>query len=102
MPRRGGDLLRGTHLDQLASLHYRDSVRQIAHDRHGVRDEEVCERELSLKLLQQVHNLRANADIQRRHRLVGNNEPRLQYQRSRNADALALAAAKLMRVTLQS
>src|SRR5271165_4224067 len=99
--RRGRDLPGVANLDDLTPLHDRDTVRQIAHDRHGVRNEQVGQRELALELLQQVHNLRADADIQRRNRLVGHDESRPQDQRARNPNALTLAAAELVRVAPQ-
>src|SRR5713101_698098 len=62
--RLGSDLFRGSDLDDLPTIHHRDAGRQVAHDWHGVRDEQICEAEVALKLLQQVDDLRADADIE--------------------------------------
>src|SRR5271157_5117265 len=102
MLRRCGDLLGRPHFHQLTLLHHRDTVRQITHDRNGMRNKQIGQRKFALQPLQQVDDLRADADIQRRNRLVGNDESRPQHQRSRNADALPLTATELVRVTPQS
>src|SRR5260370_17439999 len=57
--RLSSDLLRGSDLDDLALIHHRDAGREVAHDWHGVRDEQIREAEVSLELLQQIHNLPA-------------------------------------------
>ena len=43
-------------------------------------------------------DLRLDRDVERRDRLVGDDELRLQDERARDADALALAARELVRV----
>ena len=53
-----------------------------------------------LDLLKQVNHLRLNRHIQRTHRLVANNQLGLQNQRAGDADALALAAGKFVRVAV--
>ena len=50
--------------------------------------------------LQQVEDLRLDRDVERRDRLVGDDQLRLQRQRARDADALALAARELVRVAV--
>ena len=49
-------------------------------------------------MLQKIHDLCADADVERRNRLIGDDELRLQGERARNADALPLAPGKLVRV----
>ena len=51
-----------------------------------------------LQLQQQLHDLRLNRDVQRRHGFVGDDERRVERQRARDADALPLAAAELVRI----
>jgi hypothetical protein len=65
-----------------------------------VRDKEQGQVELALQLLEQVQDLRLDGDIQRRNRLVGDDELRPGGERPRDADALALAAAEFMRVAV--
>src|SRR6266852_1064720 len=62
--RLGCDLLRASDLDDLPTIHHRDAGREVANDWHGVRDEEVGEAEIALELLYQIHDLRADADIE--------------------------------------
>ena len=63
-----------------------------------MRDEQVGEAEPLLQIEQQVHDLRLHGDVERRDRLVGDDERRLERERARDADALPLAAAELVRV----
>src|SRR5678816_1337396 len=58
-----GDLFAGSDLHDFALPHDRDAVRQIAHDRHGMGDEQIRESEVALKLAEQVHDLGSDADI---------------------------------------
>ena len=54
----------------------------------------------SLQLLEQVEDLRLDRDVERRHRLVGDDELRLQGDRARDPDALPLAAGELVRIAV--
>ena len=69
----------------------------MAHDAEVVGDEEVGEPEVVLQVVEQVDDLRLDRDVERGHRLVGDDQLRLQRQRARDADALALAAGELVR-----
>jgi hypothetical protein len=64
-----------------------------------VRDEEIGEAEIALQLLQKIHDLRADADVESGNRLIGDDELRPQGESAGNADALALASGKLVRIT---
>src|ERR1700730_12819872 len=100
--RLGGDLLRGSDLDDLALIHYRDAGGEVAHDWHGVRDEQIGEAEVALELLEKIHDLRADADIESRHRFIGDDELRPQSESASDTNALALASGELVRITGQS
>ena len=63
-----------------------------------VRDEEVRQLQPLLQIHQQVDDLRLDRDVQRRDRLVGDDERRVERQRAREADALTLSAAELVRI----
>jgi hypothetical protein len=64
-----------------------------------VRNEEIGEAEIALQLLQKIHDLCSDADIESGDRFVGDDELRPQGESAGNADALALASGKLVRVT---
>ncbi len=53
-----------------------------------------------LQLAQQVEDPRLHRDVERRHRLVGDQHARLHAQRPRQPDPLALAARELVRVAV--
>ena len=53
---------------------------------------------LLLQVLQQVDHLRLDRDVERRHRLVADDQLGLDGERAGDADALALAAGELVRV----
>ncbi len=53
-----------------------------------------------LQIAQQIQHLRLNRDIQRRDRLVGDDELRVERERAGDADALALATAELVRIAV--
>ena len=74
--------------------------RDLADHREVVRDEDVGEVELALEVLEQVEDLRLHRDVERRHRLVADDQLRLQRERARDADPLALAAGELVRVAV--
>src|SRR5713226_7888092 len=97
--RSGGDLLRVSDLDDLAPIHHRDAGREVAHDWHGVRDKQICEAEIALELLQEIHDLRADADVESRDGFIGNNKLRPQGERAGDPDALTLASGEFVRIT---
>ena len=66
-------------------------------DAEVVRDEDVREVELVLQVVEQVDHLRLDRDVERRDRLVGDDQLRVQRERARDADALSLAARELVR-----
>ncbi len=92
--------LRLAHLDDAAEVHDRDPVGDVADHGQVVRDEDVGEAELALEVLQQVQDLRLHRDVERRDRLVADDQLRLERERARDADPLALAARELVRVAV--
>ena len=85
-------------LDDAAEIHHRDAVADVLDHREIVRDEQVGELPLALQVLQQVDDLRLDRDVERRHRLVADDQLGPERQRAGDADALALAARELVRV----
>ena len=80
------------NLDDAPEVHHRHPRGDVLDHRQVVRDEQVRQAELALQVLQQVEHLSLHRHVQRRHRFVADDEPRLNSQRTRDADALALAA----------
>ena len=89
------------NLDNVAEVHHRDAVADMPHNGQVVRDEQVCQPELVLQVFQQVDYLRLNGHIQRGDWLVANDESRVDRQRARYADALALPAAEFVWVAVR-
>ena len=88
---------RRADLDDLAEVHHRDAVAEVLDDGEVVGDEQDREAEPQLEVAQQVEDLRADRHVERRHRFVGDEELRFDGERPGDADALALAAAELVR-----
>ena len=63
-------------LDDLAEIHHRDAVADALDHGHVVRDEEIGEPELRLQVEHQVEHLRLDRHIERRNRLVGDDQLR--------------------------
>ena len=61
-------------LDDLALVHHHHLVGDVLHDGQVVRDEDVGEPELGLQVLQQVQHLRLHGHVERRHRLVADQD----------------------------
>ena len=93
-------LLRGPVLDDLPTVHDRDLIAHRPDDGEIVRDQQVRQAELDLQVLEQVQDLGLNRDVQRLHRLVADDQPRVERESPRDPDALPLAAGELMRVAV--
>src|SRR5438552_18333151 len=91
------DVLDGPRLDDAPEVHHRDLVADVADDAEVVADEEVREVELALERLEEVEDLRLHRDVERARGLVEHDELGVERERARDADALALAAAELVR-----
>ena len=85
-------------LHREAQVHDEHVVRDVPDDAEVVRDEEVGEPELALQVGEQVQHLRLHRDVERRDRLVGDDQRRIQHQRARDRDALPLAAREHVRI----
>ena len=70
-------------LDDLAEVHHRDLVADVAHHREVVRDEHVREPELVLQVLEQVHDAGLDRHVERRHRLVEHQQLGLEQRHAR-------------------
>ena len=92
------ELLDRALLDELAEVHHADPVAEVLDDREVVADEEVRQVEVAAQVEQQVQDLALDRHVERRHRLVADDEVRLEREGPGDADALALAAAELVRI----
>ena len=88
-------------LDELAEVHHADPVGQVLDDREVVGDHDRGRVVLDLETLHQVQDLRADRDVERADRLVGDDHLRLEHQRARQRDPLPLSAGELVRVALE-
>ena len=66
-------------------------------DRKIVGDEQIRESEVRLQLVDEVHDLRLDRDVQRRHRLVEHDQLRVEGERASDSDPLSLATRELVR-----
>ena len=94
------ELVDAGHLDHPPEVHDPDPVADVLDDREVVGDEQVGEPEFLLEVVEQVQDLALDRHVEGRHRLVADDEVRVDRQRPGDADALALAAAELVRVAV--
>ena len=90
MPRVREELLGRRGLDDPAEVHHRDPVADVPHDGHVVRDQQHGQAQLRAQLREQVQHRRLDRDVERRHRLVGDQHARARARaraRSRRAAA---------------
>jgi len=92
-----GDLERLTLLDELALVHHRDPVADMADDVEVVRHEKVGDPRVGLDLQEQVQHAGLGREVERADRLVTDDELRFQRQGARDGDALALPTRELAR-----
>ena len=95
------DVVDQTLLDDLAVLHHHHAVAEGTDDFEVVRDEEVGEAFLRLELAQQLDDLRLHRQVERRGRLVQEDELGLQCDGTGDGDALALATGKFVREAIE-
>src|SRR5688572_27384547 len=94
------EVVGGGDLDDLPQVHHRDAGRDVAYNGEVVRDEQVREAQLLLKLLEQVDDLRLDRNVERGYRLVAHDELGVECERASNSDPLPLAARELVRVAV--
>jgi hypothetical protein len=95
------DALGRAGFHELAAAHDGNTGGELRHDGQTVRDEYVGEVKLLLQFLEQEQDLCADRNIEGRYRLVGDDQLRAQDEGPGDADALALAAGKFVRVAWQ-
>ena len=93
--------IHGRHLHELAQVHHRHPIGDVADDREVMGDEQVGQPELRLEALEQVDDLGLDGHVERGDGLVAHDQLRLHGERPGDADALPLAAAELVRVAIR-
>ena len=88
----------GAELLHPAEVEHGDPVRDVADDAEVVRDEEVRDPLLRLQLDEQVEDRRLHRHVERRRRLVADDELRVAGERARDRDALLQPARELHRL----
>ena len=81
---------------QTTEVHHRDTIRDVLHDREVMGDEDHGEPVGGLQILEQVEDLGLHADVEGGNRFVADDQCRVEYDCSRDRDALTLPAGKLM------
>ena len=90
----------GARLDDLAEVHDRDPVADVAHDGEVVGDEHERQIELGAESIEELDDLGLDADVERRHRFVEHEQVGGDRECSGDADALALPAGELVRIAV--
>ena len=85
-------------LDDLSGVHHRDAVGATGHHAEVVGDEQDRHAAIAPQLLEQLEDLGLHRDVERGGRLVGDQQLGVRGERDRDHDALAEAAAQLVRI----
>jgi len=93
--------LHGPLLHDLTPLHHRHPIRHLRHNRQVVRDEQHRQPMLPPQPIQQRQNLRLHCNIQRRRRLIRDQQPWPVHNRHRDQNPLPLPPGKLVRIILR-
>ena len=93
--------LGGTLFDNSSRPHHNDTIAQQPHHIQIVRHEQITHAHRLLQIVQQIENDCLHRDIERRGRLVQNDELGVQRDGARDADARLLAARQLMRKAIE-
>ncbi|KWU68193.1 hypothetical protein AWW71_29380 [Bacillus cereus] len=91
MPGGLEELLAAAHLDDLAQVHHRDPIGDVAHHTEVVGDEEIGQSHAVAQIRQQIEHLGLDADVERGDRFVADDEPRPERECPRDADTLSLS-----------
>src|SRR5258708_2442204 len=102
MKRRAIQLGSVRDLDDLAEVHDCYPVADVPDDREVMRDEDVREVEIPLQLHQQIQHLRLDRHIQSGDRLISHYELWIDYEGTRDADALPLTTRELVGIPRRS
>ena len=96
--RRVEDLRRRAGLDDAATLHDDHAVGQVGDDPHVMSDQEDAGIDAVPQVAHEVEDLRLDRHVERRRRLVGDEDPRIERQRLSDHRPLPLPARQLVGV----
>ncbi len=102
MLRRSEELVRFVGFNDLTVTHDINPIRKPADDPEIMRDEDHGHAEPFLQICQQVEYLCLNGDVERRRRLVSDQNIRFVGKRHGNHDTLTLSAWKLIRIAVDA
>ena len=94
------DFLRRPDFDGVTFPHHHNAMTDVFDDGEIVRDENHGDAPLALDVLQQVDDLRADGNVQCADGFIADKQARLDGERAGDADALTLAAAEFVRITI--
>ena len=94
-------LARRALLDDPAVLHHDRSVGHVGDDAHVVRDQHDARVDARAQVAHELEDLGLDRDVERRRRLVGDEQLRVAGQRLRDHRALPLTAGELVRVGVE-
>ena len=95
------DVVGLAELHKVALVHHGHTIRQVAHHRQIVCDEQVGQAKLALERIQQVDHAGLDGHVEGRYRLVEHDHRRVRGQRTRQADALTLTTREVAREAVQ-
>ena len=101
MARPRVDLRRRADLDDLAHVHHRDAIGEVADHGQVVRDEDLGQVQLRLEVAEQVDEGRLHGDVEGRGGLVEDHHLGARRERPCDPDPLLLAAGELMGVAAE-
>ncbi len=96
------DLPDRADLGEPPGIHDGDAVGGLGDDAHVVGHQHDRGAVVAAETLQQRDDLRLDRDVERRRRLVGDDEPRVGAEREGDDDALPHAAGEMMRITVDA
>jgi RecB family endonuclease NucS len=92
----------GPELDEAARVHHSDAIGDLDRDTHIVGDKQDGHAQLALETSQKLENLDLHRRIERRGRLVGEEQARLAGESKRDHGPLAHAARHFVRVIVEA
>ena len=95
-------LVGGAGLDDQAALHHDHPVGKVGDDAHVVGDQDDAGVDAVAQVAHQLEDLRLHRDVERRRRLVGDEQRRVARQRLGDHRPLPLATGQLMRVDVDA
>jgi len=97
----GARFRRWVLLDDAPEIHHQRALAEVAHQSEVVRDINGGQPHGITHFAASGEDSGAHADVEHRHRLIGDQEARRQHQRTSQHDALQLSATQLVRIAVE-